>query len=499
MPKRSRTAPEKKTHFTIASWNVLSIRNNPSASNLCTTLENSRVDLAALQSTRRCSPDKPNLFFADANQHEGGMAIWVKQPYAHITKITHRHPRMMLATIATYPPLLVVNFYAPCIFSPAFWHLLDETIDYTRGQLDGSETLILCGDANAHISLADANFAHADAARFPLHTDENGEQLLMLCHKHNLSAANFHQRNRHKPWKHLNTFTQVQLPHHTSMIDYICVPTTLLQSCTHPLRTSKPRGFFSDHKLLELVLPTPRPPAYHPSRHHQHKDLPTSVSHHDQITLLNKAIATLRASSPRQPHRHSMTYHPPPHVLRAHKELSHALLSTHGTHTRAVRRRHLKLKRHDLEARKAHNLAIIRNITSKATLFNTTRVFLRQRAFKKRNTHEMALNGIARELSARILETRTLRTHVPRCHFESHAPPNPQLSISIYTDGSFYPRSSTSPAYGGWAFIAILDAHTIELHCGNIAHCRSAYQAEVYATMRALMEYPAHNITLFTD
>ena len=500
MPKRHRNATDNTNRLTVASWNVLSICSNPSMENLNATLRGSHITIAALQSTRRHGPDKFNFFFSDANAHEGGMAIWTTPQYAPLTQITFRHPRVMVALISTPTPLLLVNFYAPTTFSAPFWELLDTTITQVQQQLDGREHIILCGDANAHISLKDSTFATSHPTNFPAETNANGEQLLLLCEKYNVSPANYHPRNSNKPWKHMKTFTQTTPPHASSLIDYICIPAQLL--CEHPLRTSQPREFFSDHKCLELelnLLPAQRTHHKHRSRTTKTHTLPTCPTHQQQIDELNDAITNIRSTQPTPQKKPSIKYHPPRQVLLAHKALSLALISTRGAHTRRVTRLKTRFILLDKVARKQHHTALIRHITSNALLFQHTRIILRPKAFRKRNSHTMTVQKIQRELAERITEKRTRDTHTPIKHFETYPPPQPQQRISIYTDGSFFPRTATTPALGGWAFTALHENNQVSIHCGHIENCRSAYHSEVYATMRALQEYPHHEITLFTD
>ena len=390
MPRRC-NSPD---NLTVATWNVLSISTNTSMINLSDTLSESHADVVALQSTRRQSPDRYNFFFADANAHEGGMAIWVRNLYAPLTLIALRHPRILIATLALETPLLIINFYAPCQFSAPFWELLDSSIEQVRQQLTSNEHIILCGDANAHIALRDVDFNTRHSIHFPEETNENGEQLLLLCEKFDLSIANFHPRNIYKSWKHMSTFTQTTPPHRSTMLDYICVPKQVLRQCPHPLRTSQPRGFFSDHKLLELNIPTVSTieRTIHISRTTT-TILPTCQTHKEQIDELNATISAGRSLAPTTPphQQQSTKYLPPQEVLQAHKALSRALRATRGVHTRKVVRLKKRFFLLDKTARKYHQCAIMKQITSNASLFRISRLLRLPFAFRKRNTHPMAV------------------------------------------------------------------------------------------------------------
>ena len=100
----------------------------------------------------------------------------------------------------------------------------------------------------------------------------------------------------------LISITETRTNHGSTTLIYYIGILRLSHQGAHPLRTSKPRDFFSDHKLLQ---PTYEPPSNSTDPTHHSSTakgrLPVSIEHYTQVKILHAAITELRNTSTLQP------------------------------------------------------------------------------------------------------------------------------------------------------------------------------------------------------
>lgn len=213
----------------IGTWNIRTLYQYGKLAQLLREVDNYRLDILGIRemrwtgSNKMTSEGKTIIYSGHNDQHVSGVGLVLNE---HAAKALIRWKPVNDRIITTrfqswHAKAMVIQVYAPMegmeeVDKRAFYDQLQDTIM----EIPNYDIILLIGDFNAQIGGDWDSLNHVIGPHGAgLETNDNGEQLLLLCNLNNLCISNtyFAQKAIHKKtWCSPNSNTWNE-------IDYICI------------------------------------------------------------------------------------------------------------------------------------------------------------------------------------------------------------------------------------------------------------------------------------